>query len=157
MKFKFLILSLVAILAIGGTYSAFAASNIGNLDAGKTIVRSNEKEMENDNEKDDVSLDPTMVKPAINEENAKQIALKSLSNSTFKSIVLEDENGKLVYGVIVQAGDQSYDVKVDANTGELLKSEQDNDNENSGKNVENSEVEDDDSIESGDQVSDDAE
>lgn len=34
---------------------------------------------------------------------------------------LEDEDGKLVYGVKLVKGDEEYDVKVDANTGKVLK------------------------------------
>lgn len=42
---------------------------------------------------------------------------------------LEDENGTIVYGVEIQKDGATYDVKVDALSGKIIKTDQGNDNE----------------------------
>ena len=69
-------------------------------------------------------------KVTISEEAAKKIALDSAgSNSSFLKITLEDENGIIVYGIEVKTDTAQLDVKVDANTGAILKSDADNEND----------------------------
>jgi len=57
----------------------------------------------------------------ISESQATETAL-SAHNGNVKKVVLEDEDGKIVYGVEYSNGDE---VKVDAKTGEVVKIEQD--------------------------------
>ena len=69
-------------------------------------------------------------KATISEEAAKKIALDSAgANASFLKISLEDENGIIVYGVEVKMDTTQLDVKVDANTGAILKSDADNEND----------------------------
>jgi uncharacterized membrane protein YkoI len=61
----------------------------------------------------------------ITQDQASAAALASVKG-TVKSVELEDENGTVVYGVSVLGADgKGYDVKVDAATGKVLKSEAD--------------------------------
>jgi uncharacterized membrane protein YkoI len=54
---------------------------------------------------------------------------------TVKSVQLEDENGTVVYGVqIVDASGKGFDVKVDAKTGKVLKSDSDSNDGSEGTN-----------------------
>lgn len=59
----------------------------------------------------------------ITPEQAESAAL-SVHPGTATKVELENEDGKAVYGVCIDAEDgNKYDVKVDANSGEVLKSE----------------------------------
>ncbi|MFW9997788.1 MAG: PepSY domain-containing protein [Candidatus Odinarchaeota archaeon] len=51
---------------------------------------------------------------------AKAIA-ENYTGGTATSVELENEDGYLVYGVIVETGTGCLDVKVDAGTGEVMK------------------------------------
>jgi uncharacterized membrane protein YkoI len=65
----------------------------------------------------------------ITKDQATAAALAQVSG-TVKSVELEDENGTVVYGVSVLGADgKGYDVKVDAATGKVLKSEADDQEE----------------------------
>jgi uncharacterized membrane protein YkoI len=65
----------------------------------------------------------------ITQQQASDAALKQVSG-TVKKVELQDENGVVVYGVqIVDANGKSFDVKVDATTGNVTKAESDNGNE----------------------------
>jgi uncharacterized membrane protein YkoI len=109
MNRKIVTLALAGILALGGTVAAYAATN------SKTDTVSNSASY------------------AVTEDQAKQTALASVTGGTFKGIELEDEDGVMVYGVEIQSGTEAYDVKVDATTGAVVKSEQDkNDKEENG-------------------------
>ena len=70
----------------------------------------------------------------ITPDEAKQIAAKSV-NGTAKRVEVENEDGYLVYGVIVNTTAHSYDIKVDAGNGNILKTEI-NDNEGYEKGTE---------------------
>lgn len=73
----------------------------------------------------DVDEKSVTDKAAITSDEAKQIAEKSV-NGTAKNVELENENGYLVYGVIVDTNGNSYDIKIDAGNGNILKTETDN-------------------------------
>ena len=69
-------------------------------------------------------------KATISEEAAKKIALDSAGAiASFLKIELEDVNGIIVYGIEVKTDTTQLDVKVDANTGAILKSDADNEND----------------------------
>ncbi len=124
MKNKILVFGLITILTVGmglgvlGSVNNFTFANSTD----KSIEQSKMKENEDD--KDFVN-----VKTAITKEAAKQTALDSIANGTFKKIELEDENGVLVYGIEINAASLTHDVKVDANTGKILASDEDNEDE----------------------------
>lgn len=131
MNKKIITLTLAGALALGGTIAAYAATNNSGTTStapNKTIVEDQDKETNDDQE-----LTAENTKTAITEDQAKQTALASIKDSVFKEIELEDEDGVIVYGVEVQSGNNTYDVKVDANTGSITKSDQDNNENENGK------------------------
>ena len=148
MKMKLATLALVGILAIGGTVSAFAASNntapVGVITSPKAITAELQKEQVNEN--DEKELTAVNTKTVITEDQAKQAALSSVKDAVFKAIELEDEDGVIVYGVEIQSGSNSYDVKVDANTGSIIKTDQGNDSDDKSSIVNESKSEENDNI-----------
>ena len=125
MKKKLTTFALVGFLALGSTGAVFAATNPAqNQIMPNAGVSAAAKES---NESDDQELIAAHTKTAITEEQAKQIALNTVVGATCVSIELEDEDGMIAYGVEVQAGTATNDIKVDANTGTILKNDQDND------------------------------
>lgn len=80
-------------------------------------------------EKDGKEKDDAPLTAKITSEAAKAAALTVQPGAAGKT-ELEDENGTTVYGIAITAADgKKYDVKVDANTGKVLKSEADDENE----------------------------
>lgn len=125
MKKKLITVALVGLMALGGTGAVFAAANpMANQITPNTGGTATTKETK---ESDDQQLTAANTKTAISEEQAKQTALNSIMGGSFVSIELEDEDGVIVYGVEIQAGTTTNDVKVDANTGKVLKNDQAND------------------------------
>lgn len=147
MKKKSIVLSFIGVLSMVAVVSAVPASQLvkANIATNKTTERSEEKD-------DELTLENTNV--AITEEQAKATALDSIQGGTFVSIELEDEDGVIVYGVNILSGSTENDVKVDANTGVILKAESGNDTEeiesegNESKDQDNDNVEEEDVTES---------
>lgn len=145
MNMKLATLALVGVLALGGTMSAFAASSnptpttalasTGVVNVANPNQQGIEKDQtkEDGKENDEQALTVSNTKTSITEEQAKQTALASVKDGVFKAIELEDEDGVIVYGVEVQVASNSYDIKVDANTGAIVKTDQGNDQEEKGK------------------------
>lgn len=129
MNKKLATLALVGILALGGTVSAYATTNSKVHGIAATSTQTVEQQKEQVKENDEQGLTAANTKTAIKEDQAKQTALASVKDGVFKSIELEDEDGVIVYGVEIQAGKDTYDVKVDANTGSIVKTDQGNDKE----------------------------
>lgn len=126
MKKRLITVALVGLMALGGTGAVFAATNpTANQITTNNGVTATAKETK---ESDDQQLTAANTKTAISEEQAKQTALNSVMGGSFVSIELEDEDGVIVYGVEIQAGTTTHDVKVDAKTGAILKTDQGNDN-----------------------------
>ncbi len=67
----------------------------------------------------------------ISPDQAKASALKdpTVAGGTVTSVSIDNENGNLVYSVQIIKGSTSYDVKVDAGTGNILFIEQGIENE----------------------------
>ena len=146
MKNKFLVLGLVGLLSIGTTTGVLLASNnmtfanaTTNLTKSEVVKTETEKsETENPEAVDPAILDVTVT---VNEETAKQTALNFVPGGTFVKIELEDENGVIVYGVEINQDSKNLDVKVDANTGLILASDNDQENDqnlekDNGKDIE---------------------
>ncbi|MDD3062790.1 MAG: PepSY domain-containing protein [Massilibacteroides sp.] len=130
MNKKILTLTLAGVLALGGTVVAYASTSKADTASNTTGKAVSEQQSK---EADDQELNAANTKTAITEDQAKQTAMASVKNGTFQSIELEDEDGVIVYGVEIQSGNQTYDVKVDANTGSIVKTDQDNDAAEKGK------------------------
>ena len=83
---------------------------------------------ENDQEENDKQEQAKLAK--ITEAESKAIALQKVPG-TVTEVELEDEDGTIIYGVEVQVKDGSkQDVKVDAQTGKIVKVENDDQDEN---------------------------
>jgi uncharacterized membrane protein YkoI len=145
MNKKILTLALVGVLALGGTVVAYASTNKAADSVSNTSVKAASEDQSK--EKDDQELTTANTKTAITEDQAKQTALASIPDGVFNKIELEDENGVIVYGVEIQSGNNTYDVKVDANTGSIMKSDQDNGENEKGDIEKESNGSDNDSIE----------
>ena len=144
MNKKLATLALVGVLALWGTASVYAASSNGGLAGAATSTKAvtveqqkeqgTEKDQtkEQGKENDEQELTAANTKTAITEEQAKQTALASIKDGVYKTIELEDEDGVIVYGVEIQSGSNTYDVKVDANSGSIIKTDQDNEKDEKG-------------------------
>jgi len=116
---KLIFIILAAFLLAGGTFTAvrvFAAPSTNDSAATEEAERD-----------DDGNLAGTTV--ALTPEQASQYALAGYANGTVLSVQLEDENGTIVYAVEIQDASSVYDVKVDANTGVVLTTEDGSDSE----------------------------
>ncbi|MBR0598480.1 PepSY domain-containing protein [Sinanaerobacter chloroacetimidivorans] len=139
MNKKVITLVLVGVMALGGTVVAYATTNNAVSTAPNSSPQavsedqSKDQEDQNKESNDDQELTAANTKTAITEDQAKQTALASIKDGTVQSIQLEDEDGVVVYGVEIKSGNSTYDVKVDANTCSIVKSEQDNENGEKGK------------------------
>ena len=114
---KLILIILAAFLLAGGTFTAarvFAAPSTNESEAAEEAERD-----------EDANLVGMTV--ALTPEQASQYALARFANGTVLSIQLEDENGAIVYAVGIQDASSVYDVKVDANTGVVLTTEDDSD------------------------------
>ena len=91
---------------------------------------------ENDEEENGTQTQAELAKQAkITEEQATKIALEKVPG-TVNEVELEDENGTIVYGIeVVSTDGTQQDVKVDAQTGKIVKVEAD-DVENGEENDE---------------------
>eukprot|EP00130_Batrachochytrium_dendrobatidis_P008362 XP_006683237.1 hypothetical protein BATDEDRAFT_93007 [Batrachochytrium dendrobatidis JAM81] len=122
----------VAALAIigGGATAAFAS----------TATPSQPIEQQEQSEQQESSA--LTGKATITEKESIQIALTEVPG-TVNEVELEDENGTVVYGVEVQAEDGSLnDVKVDAQSGNVLKVETDDEDGEEGDGEESDDEQD---------------
>ena len=90
-------------------------------------------EEKDDEENDDQSQAELAKQAKITEEAATKTALEKVAG-TVNEVELEDENGTIVYGIeVVSTDGTQQDVKVDAQTGKIIKVEAD-DEENGEEN-----------------------
>ncbi|MBZ4688735.1 MAG: hypothetical protein JG764_2368 [Clostridiales bacterium] len=134
MNKKILTLALGGIFAVGVAFGSFGLINAkvfaaDNNAAKKSAVVAEKGEKE---DKEDINLSKANVK--ISQEGAKNIALSSQKDAKVLEVELEDEDGTIVYGVEVQTAQKKYDIKIDANTGKILKSEADDEKEDKIEN-----------------------
>ena len=91
--------------------------------------KDDDHEGKDDDEKDGEDKDDKPLTATITPAAATAAAIAA-QPGTAGEVELEDENGTTVYDADVTAADgKKYDVKVDANTGKILKSEADDENE----------------------------
>ncbi len=131
MNKKLVILVLIGIFALGGTVSAYAATNTDQSQTSKPAVTEPATAVEQDK-------NVTLPTGGIDLATAEQTALASVDGGTMISSQLEDENGVIVYGVEIQKDKVNYDVKVDAVSGKIIKTDQGDDNESMNNDEESS-------------------
>jgi len=161
MNKKLITMLLVGVLALGGTAVAYAATNTtapanttdtAQVDTAQPqeavdVEQPETADAAEKTEADEKDLDPVNTTTVVSQDQAIQIAMASITNGTYKSVSLEDENGVVVFGVEIQSGNNISDVKVDANTGAILKSDQDNDAEEQGSDENGTKDKDNDTVE----------
>lgn len=141
-KKKIATLALVGALSLGGTVTAFATTaNAASQNSPKAITEEQATEAE--------TQDENVVLPAggIDQNTAEQNAKASIPGGVIVESELEDENGVIVYGIEIQSGSNTYDVKVDANTGSIVKTDQGNDKDEIDNSEKGSTAGDNDNIE----------
>jgi len=109
-----------------------------NSDNDKETDDANDQETNDDGGNDSAdSIDPQFASQAkITADQARDIAISNISaqSSDVKSVSLDDENGQLVYSVDVTKAGTSFDVKVDAISGQVANVDQGTDNETENDN-----------------------
>lgn len=127
-----LALGLLAVSALGGTaYQVSAQSNnqnpvpmvqkVATLDQQKEAGE-NGAEANDDNEVVSPSI---LAQIKVTESQARQLALNANPSTTVKTITVGDENGKAIYEIMLS---NNMEVTIDAVTGSILKTDQeDND------------------------------
>lgn len=135
MKKKLIALAIVSVLSLGSVVGVYAATNqtaqTNYPVSSKAVVvtQSNETNSATEQSKEAKGQDVKITLPTggIDQTAAEKIALASISGGTIEFTELEDENGVIVYSVEIKSGTNVIDVKIDALTGTILKSDQDND------------------------------
>ena len=133
MKKKFIVPALAAAVIGGG----FAGSLLNTSASAATPVSNSKVEVTDQQEQKQLAKEATITK-----EEATKAALKEVAGKAAKT-ELEDEDGKVVYGVeVTDDQGKKQDVKVDAKTGKVLKVEAADENEKGDKEEKDGEVSD---------------
>ena len=82
----------------------------------------------------------TNVLAAINEQQAKDIVKKEAPNGQIIKLKLDKENGKKVYEIEVMDGNIEKDYEIDAETGAILKMEQEQKGNKKNNSVDNPKI-----------------
>jgi len=118
MKTKLIFSIIAALLLLAGistTVSVLASTPTGT--DNPALVEDDENEALAEGDEDEAL---TGVVTTLTSNQATQIALAANTGATLISVTLEDENGVIVFAVDLQQGDTVFDVKVDANLGTIL-------------------------------------
>jgi len=106
----------VTLLSTGLVKNNVFASTIGN----KTETEVTKEKSDNSN--------LTNVKGKLTKDDVSKLILNKYKDSKIFNIHLEDEDGNVVYGVSLIITGSEHDIKIDANSGNILKDEVDNQN-----------------------------
>ncbi|ASC03697.1 peptidase [Fusobacterium polymorphum] len=82
----------------------------------------------------------TNVLAAINEQQAKDIVKKEAPNGQITKFKLDRENGRMVYEIEVMDGNIERDYEIDAETGAIVKLEQEQKNHGNNNSVNNPKI-----------------
>ena len=82
----------------------------------------------------------TSALAAISEQQAKDIALKEAQGGQITKFKLDKENGRMVYEVEVMDGNIEKDYEIDAETGAIVKLEQEQKNHGNNNSVNNPKI-----------------
>ncbi|EJU07634.1 PepSY domain-containing protein [Fusobacterium hwasookii] len=77
---------------------------------------------------------------AISEQQAKDIALKEAQGGQITKFKLDSENGRMVYEIEVMNGNIEKDYEIDAETGAIVKLEQEQKNHGNNNSVNNPKI-----------------
>ena len=97
-------------------------------DENSEYIDADEESGDETDENDTDSEEPITAEVKLTQDQAVSIAVASVdARATFMNAELEDENGVIVYGVHMSLNGKELDIKVDANTGQVLATDADND------------------------------
>ena len=82
----------------------------------------------------------TSALAAISEQQAKDIALKEAQGGQITKFKLDKENGRMVYEIEVMNGNIEKDYEIDAETGAIVKLEQEQKNHGNNNSVNNPKI-----------------
>ena len=82
----------------------------------------------------------TSALAAISEQQAKDIVKKEAPNGQITKFKLDRENGRMVYEIEVMDGNIERDYEIDAETGEIIKLEQEQKNHGNNNSVNNPKI-----------------
>ena len=82
----------------------------------------------------------TSALAAISEQQAKDIALKEAQGGQITKFKLDRENGRMVYEIEVMDGNIERDYEIDAETGAIVKLEQEQKNHGNNNSVNNPKI-----------------
>jgi uncharacterized membrane protein YkoI len=85
----------------------------------------NGTDVEQVDEQNEVDEQLPLGEVKITPEQARAAALSQFPEATIIKVELENENGSLVYSVALTVNGKAYDVKVDANNGNIVRAEAD--------------------------------
>jgi uncharacterized membrane protein YkoI len=112
--------SIAAVLVAGGLLGATA---LGAVHSQRASTAATQAESQSDNAQDDEEAVDGVAN--ITPDEAKAAALTQFPGATITDVELDNENGSLVYSVELTANGTAHDVKVDAGTGAILQTRQD--------------------------------
>ncbi|MCF6095274.1 PepSY domain-containing protein [Microaerobacter geothermalis] len=144
MKKRILTLALGGIVAVGVAVGSYGLTNAKVFAADTNSVAKSAVVAEKVDKEDQENINLSKLNVKISKEEAKIIALSSQKDGKVLNVELENEDGTIVYGVELQTPQKNYDIKIDANTGKILKSEVDDEKEGSSTDEENQNINDDD-------------
>ncbi len=113
-------------ISLGAAMDAFGQGNTTN---NSNVLSSTVDKETNDSQ--NMQIDPNLANNVkVQPEQARGTAMSNVSAqaSDVKSVKLQDENGNLVYSVIIMKSNKTLDVKVDAINGTVVRIDQDIDN-----------------------------
>ena len=80
------------------------------------------------------------VLAALNEQQAKDIIKKEVPNGQITKVKLDKENGKMIYEIEVMDGNIEKEYEIDAETGAILKMEQEQKGNKNNSSVDNPKI-----------------
>ncbi|MFB7642080.1 PepSY domain-containing protein [Peribacillus butanolivorans] len=127
-----LLASVLALGVVGGGAIGTNAIQLAHaIQPTSTVSQEEKAEKQDPNEQAKLQKEAT-----ITQDEATKTVLEQYQDGTIDQVELEDEDGSVVYGFDVVSKDgKSYDVKVDAKTGEITKADNDNEAVDNDKEV----------------------
>ena len=117
----------------GGVAGTHAAQPAHAIQPTSTVSQEEKAEKQDPNEQAKLQKEAT-----ITQDQATKTVLDQYQGGTINQVELEDEDGSIVYGFdVVSKDSKSYDVKVDAKTGEITKADNDKEVNDDNQAVDN--------------------